>query len=68
MPISAEMIVYVAGLGNDITQKKLPSEEIPDYAFVNNLEEEVLDLAATVGSDKNGGTTGHLGLIMEAGE
>ena len=43
-------------------------EEIPDYTFINNLEEEVLDLAATVRSDKNGATTGHLGLIMEAGE
>ena len=68
MPISAEMKVFVAGLGNDITWKKLPLEEILDYTFVNNLEEKVLDLAATVWSDKNGGTTGHLGLIMIAGE
>ena len=68
MPISAEMKVFVAGLGNDITWKKLQSEEIPDYTFINNLEEEVLDLVATVRSDKNGGTTGHLGLVMTVAE
>ena len=48
--------------------KKLPSEEIPVYTFINNLEEEVLDLVATVQSNKNGGTTGHLGLVMTAAE
>ena len=68
MPISAEMKVFVAGLDNDIIWKKLPSEEVPDYTFINNLEEEVLDCVATVRSDKNGGTTGHLGLVMEAAE
>ena len=68
MPISAEMKVYVAGLGNDITWPKLPSDDIPNWTFINNLQEEVLDLAATVRSDKCGGTTGHLGLIMEAAE
>ena len=68
MPISAEMKVFVADLGNDITWKKLPSEEIPDYIFINNLEVEVLDLVATVWFDKNGGTTGHLGLVMTAAE
>ena len=68
MSISAEMKVFVAGLRNDITWKKLPLEEILDYTFVNNLEEEVLDLAAIVRSDKYGGTIGHLGLIMTAGE
>ena len=62
------MKVFVAGLGNDITWTKLPLDNIPDYTFINNLEEEVLDLAATVRSNKNGGTTGHRGLIMEAGE
>ena len=68
MPISVEMKVFAAGLGNDITLQKLPSDDIPDWTFINNLQEEVLDLAATVRSDKCGGTTGHQGLIMEAGE
>ena len=68
MPISAEMKVHVAGLGNDITWPKLPSNDIPNWTFINNLQEEVLDLAATVRSDKCGGTTGHLGLVMEAAE
>ena len=62
------MKVFIAGHGNDITWKKLPLEEIPDYTFINNLEEEVLDLVSTVQSDKNGGTTCHLGLIMTAAE
>ena len=48
MPISVEMKVLVADLGNDIIWKNIPSEEIPDYIFINNLEEEVLDLVATV--------------------
>ena len=68
MLISAEMKVYVAGLGKDITRKKLPTDEIPDYTFINNLEEEVLDLVGTERSDKAGGTTGHIGLIMIAAE
>ena len=68
MPISAIMKVYIAGLGNDITWPKLPSYDIPKRTFINNLQEEVLDLAATIRSDKCGGTTGHLGLIMSATE
>ena len=68
MPISADMKVFIAGLGNDITWKKLPLEEIPDYTFINNLEDEVLDIVSTVRSNKNGGTIGHLGLIMTAAE
>ena len=59
---------FVVGLGNDITWKKLPSEEIPDYIFINNLEKEVLDLVRTVRSDKASGTTGYIGLIMTAQE
>ena len=68
MPISAEMKAFLAGLGNDITWTKLPSDDIPDWTLINNLQEEVLDSAATVRSDKCSGTTGHLGLVMEAGE
>ena len=68
MPSSVEMKAFVAVLGNDITWTKLPPDDIPDYFFVNNLEEEVLDLVATIRAYKNGGTTGHVGLIMEAGE
>ena len=68
MPISAEMKVHVASLGNDITWPKCPSDDIQNWTFINNLQEEVLDLAATIRSDKCGGTTGHLGLIMSAQE
>ena len=68
MPISAEKKVFVAGLGNDITWKKLLTDEISNYTFINNLEEEVLDLVSIVQSDKNGSTTGHLGLIMTVAE
>ena len=60
--------MYIASLGNDITWKKLPTKEIPDYTFINNLEEEVLDLVGTVRSDRAGGTTEHIELIMTAEE
>ena len=68
MPISADMKVHVAGLGNDITWPKCPSTEIPNWRFINNLQEDVLDLVATIRSDKCGGTIGHLGLIMSSRE
>ena len=68
MPISAEMKMHVAALGNDLTRPKCPSMELPTWTFISNLEEEVLDLVATIRSDKCGGTTGHLGLIMSARE
>ena len=60
------MKVFIASLGIAITWKKLPSEKIPYYTCINNLEEEVLDLVSTVQFDKNGDTTGHLGLVMTA--
>ena len=53
MPISAETKVFVAGLCNNITWTKLPSDDILDYTFINNLEEIVLDLAATVQSNNS---------------
>ena len=68
MPISAEIKVFVASLGNNFTWPKLPSCEVPDYTFINNLEEEVFDLVGTVLSDKARGTTSHIGLIMTAQE
>ena len=60
MPISAEMRVFDVGLGNNITWPKLPLNELPDYTFINNLDEEVFDLVGTKRSDKTGGTTGHI--------
>ena len=68
IPISAEMKVFVVGLGNYITWKKLPTDKISDYTFIDNLEDEVLDLMGIAQSDKTGGTTGHIGLIMIAAE
>ena len=68
MTISAEIKVHVAALGNDIIWPKCSSTELPNWTFINNLQEEVLDLVATIISDKCGGTTGHLGLIMSARE
>ena len=58
----------LASLGNNINWSKLPSDEVPDYAFINNLEEEVFDLIGTVQSNKTGGTTGHIGLVLTAQE
>ena len=68
MPISAKMKMHVAALGNDLTWPKCPSTELPNWTFINDLQEEVLDLVATIRSDKYEGTTGHLGLIMSSGE
>ena len=68
MPISAEMKMFVAGLGNDEVWKKLPSDEEPNHTFINDLEEQIYDLVGTVRSDKLCGTTGHIGLIMPATE
>ena len=64
IPISAEMKLFIAGLGKDLTWKKLPSDEKPNYTFINKLEEQIYDLVGTVQSDKAGGTTRHIGLIM----
>ena len=68
MPISAEMKMHVADLGNDKTWPKCPSTELPTWTFINDIQEESFDLVATIRSDKRGGTTGHLGLIMSAAE
>ena len=64
MSISAEVKLLVAGLGNDLTWKKLPSDEEPNYTFINKLEEQIFNLVGKVRSDKAGGTTGHIGLVM----
>ena len=60
--------MHVTALGNDIIWPKCPSTELPTWTFISNIEEEVLNLVATIRSDKCGGRTGHLGLIMSARE
>ena len=68
MPISAEVKMFVAGLGNDEVWKKLPLDKEPNHTFISDLKEQILDLVGTVRSDKAGGLTGHIGLIMPAAE
>ena len=68
MPISAEMKMYVAALGNDKTWLTCPSADLPTYTFIHDLQEQIFDLVATVRLDKCGGTTGHLGLVMSPAE
>ena len=68
MPISAEMKMHVAALGNDKTWPKCQSTKLPTWTLINNIQEEIFDLVATIQSDKRKGTTGHLGLIMSAAE
>ena len=68
MPVSAEMKLFVAGLGDDEVWKKLGPDLEPDHTFVTELVTQVMDLVATVRSDKAGGKTGHIGLIMPAAE
>ena len=66
MPISAKMKMHAAALGNVLTWSKCLSTEFSTWTVISNFEEEVLNLVATIRSDKCGGTTGHLGLIMSA--
>ena len=41
---------------------------MPTYTFIHDLQEQIFDLVGTVRSDKCGGTTGHLGLVMSLPE
>ena len=62
------MKMHVAALGNDKTWSKYPSIELPTWTCINDIQEEIFDLVATIRSDKCGRTTGHLGLVMSAAE
>ena len=62
------MKMHVATLGNDINWPKCPSTDLPTWTIINDIQEEIFDLVATIRSDKCGGTSGHLGLIMSAVE
>ena len=68
MPVSAEMKLFVAGLGDDEVWKKLGPDLEPDHTFITELVDQVMELVATVRSDKAGGLTGHIGLIMPAAD
>ena len=68
MAISAEMKMFVASLGDDEVWKKLGPDLEPDYVFIHERVEQAMNLVATVRSDKAGGLTGHMGLIMPAAE
>ena len=68
MPVSAEMKLFVARLGDDEVWTKLGQDVEPDYIFITDLVEQAMNLVATVRSDKAGGLTGHMGLIMPAAE
>ena len=64
MLVSTKIKVFIAGLGNNMTRKKVPSDKEADYIFINDLEEQVFDLVGKVRLDKSGGTTGHIVLVM----
>ena len=68
MLVSAEIKVFVAGLGNNQTWKRLLVEEEADYTFIKDLENKVLDLVGKVQSNKSGGITGHIGKFMTPAE
>ena len=42
--------------------------DLPTWTFINDIQEMTFDLVATIRSDKCGGTTGHLGLVMSLAE
>ena len=60
--------MHVAALGNDKTWPTCPDADLPTYTFIHDLQEQIFDLVGTVRSDKCGGTTGHLGLVMSLPE
>ena len=62
------MKMHVAALGNDKIWPKCPSTDPPIWTFINDIQELIFDLVATIRSDKCGGTTGHLGLVMSLAE
>ena len=68
MSISAEMKMHVAALNDNKTWPTCPATELPTYTFIKDLQEEFFDMVATVRSDKCGGITGHLGLMMSLPE
>ena len=51
------MKLFVAGLGDDDVWKKLGPDLEPDHTFITELITQVMDLVATVRSDKAGGKT-----------
>ena len=66
MAVTNEMKMFVAGLGDDEVWTKLSQDLEPDYTFITDIVEQAMNLVATVRSDKAGGRTGHMGLIMPA--
>ena len=60
--------MHVAALGNDKNWPKCPSTDLPIWTFINDIQELIFDLVATIRSDKCGETTGHLGLVMSPAE
>ena len=64
MAVTAEIATYVASLGNNETWQKLPDGDEVDYTIIKKREEQVINLAGTVQSEKGGGTTGHIGMVM----
>ena len=68
MAVTNEMKMFVAGLGDDEVWTKLGQDLEPDHTFITDIVEQSMNLVATVRSDKAGGLTGHMGLIMPAAE
>ena len=64
MTISAAMKMHAAALGNEKIWTTCPSTDHPTYTFINDRQEEIFCLVATVCLNKYGGITGHLGLVM----
>ena len=60
MPVSAEIKLFVASLGDDEVWKKLPTDKEPDHTFIKELVDQVMDLVTTVRLDKAGGKLGIL--------
>ena len=64
MAVTAEIATYVTSLGGNNTWQKLPDRDEADYTIIKKLEEQVINLASMVQSEKGDGTTGHIGMVM----
>ena len=52
MAVTAEIAAYVTSLGDNETWQKLPDGDKANYIIIKKLQEQVINLAGTVQSEK----------------
>ena len=64
MDVTAESAAYVASLGDNKTLEKLLERDEVDYTIIKNLEDQVINLAGALRSNKGGGTTRRIKMVI----